>query len=660
MQRSISILWGLVIFLLILNLTLLYGLNRARLYVIDTLGYVETTLDHLASEVIVYDIRVNQAVPVKANIPLNQRMEIPLNTVIPIDQVLRVPFQTGSGQIEVEMPLNTDFPVNMRVPIDFNETISVDTIVHLDTLVPVEIEVGRTSLVDYLTEAKLDVSRLKDFLSFGSETVDEEASAPEGAEITQPPSQPLQESNRSTPSPQQVTDLEVQSKHDTDQPQSWCAHPYLPLEAGVTWIYTNLGASYTQRVNGVADNQATIMTQQEGQDLQTIDLACNQEGLQGVYLGDIRKLTGLGHLSFSNPRGPFLAQVNVLENIGQSWTQEFDVTGTIGVYQGKEAVVGHVSRGKAVAVYTPTGFETLETFLGPQQVLRVEQRLDIELDIEFELDTQAGPAREIINLTNVYWFAKDIGPVKIHWQGGDIQQEFDSGDTPFKEQFALPALAEENLTGVCLRFGGENLACKSIQAGNDSEPASTTPAEAGSDTPDSVLQVEANSSADDVTGTAAPTELLEKTDDIPKLLEKSVNSGSDNEQPELLRYVETAANLGAKINDTAETFGEAALAYRNGDLSLDTFQDRFRSFAPQVESLIQEVNRLSPPPQAEAAHRQLTGGLDQCSQAVELMSDWFDTRDNGTKEAVALLVASCINQVTSAGEDLQSLLTNQQ
>jgi hypothetical protein len=635
MRRSIPILWGPVIFLLILNLALVYGLNRARLYVIDTLGYVETTLDRLASEVIVYNIRVNQAVPVKADIPLNQRMEIPLNTVIPIDQVLRVPFQTASGQIEVEMPLNTDFPINMRVPVDFNETISVDTVVHLDTSVPVEIEVGRTSLVNYLTEAKLKVSRLRDFLSFGSETmVNEETSGPgpeaggrEGEETTQPAPQTLQASNQSASSSQRATDLEVQSKGTAAQSQDWCIHPYLPLEPGVTWIYNSLETAYTQRVNGVSDNQVIITTQQEGQELQTIDLACNQEGLHGVYLGDIRKLAGLGRLSFNNPRGPFLAQVEILENIGQPWTQEFEVTGSIDVYQGKETVVGKVSRGRAVAVYTPTGFETLETLLGPQQALRVEQQLEIELDIELNLDSQTGPARGIINLTNVYWFAKGIGPVKIHWQGGDIQQEFDSGDTSFKEQFSVPALAEEYLTAVCLVFSGERFECKSTQIGN-------------------------------VSGMTDPTELLKKTDDISKLLEKSVSSGNDNGQPELLRYVEAAANLGAKINDTAETFGEAALAYHNGDLSIDTFQDRFRSFAPQVKSLIQDVNHLSPPPQAEATHRQLTGGLGQCSQAVDLMNDWFDTRDNGTKEAATLLVASCINQVTSAGEDLQSLLTN--
>ena len=38
------------------------------------------------------------------------------------------------------------------------------------------------------------------------------------------------------------------------------------------------------------------------------------------------------------------------------------------------------------------------------------------------------------------------------------------------------------------------------------------------------------------------------------------------------------------------------------------------------------------------------------------MDNWFDTQDSDTKEAAALLVATCIDQVTSAGEELEALV----
>ena len=87
MQRSIPFLWGVVIILLILNLVLLSALNLARLTAIETLDRVDALLDKLSSEVIVYNVALNQPVPLKADVPFSRTMQIPLNTVIPIDQV---------------------------------------------------------------------------------------------------------------------------------------------------------------------------------------------------------------------------------------------------------------------------------------------------------------------------------------------------------------------------------------------------------------------------------------------------------------------------------------------------------------------------------------------------------------------------------------------
>jgi hypothetical protein len=164
MQRSIPLLWGLVIILLVLNLILLDALNLARITAIETLGKAETMLDSLADEVIVYNIEVNQAIPVSLDIPFNRAVEIPFNTVIPVDQVLTVPFQTPAGEVVLDVPVRVDIPIDVVVPAEFNQTINVETVVELNTTLPVEIDIAQTSLASYLKEAKSDIARLKNRL----------------------------------------------------------------------------------------------------------------------------------------------------------------------------------------------------------------------------------------------------------------------------------------------------------------------------------------------------------------------------------------------------------------------------------------------------------------------------------------------------------------
>jgi len=165
MQRSIPILWALVIVLLLLNLLVLDVLNLARLTAIETLGKLETMLDSLANEVIVYNVEVDQAVPLQADVPFNRTLDIPLNAVVPIDETLSLPFQTPAGEVTIQVPIRTEVPINTVVSVDFNQTISVDTVVQLKTTLPVKIEIAKTPLADYLKQAKSDIARLRNRLA---------------------------------------------------------------------------------------------------------------------------------------------------------------------------------------------------------------------------------------------------------------------------------------------------------------------------------------------------------------------------------------------------------------------------------------------------------------------------------------------------------------
>ncbi len=677
MQRSTRILWGLVIVLLILNLALLYALNRARLVAIETLNKVETTLDSLANEVIVYNVEINQTVPMKADVPFNQTMEVPLNTVIPIDQELTVPFQTPAGELVVDVPVKTDFSIDIMVPVDFNETIHVDTEVELSTTLPVEIDIAQTPLAGYLGQAKLDIAKLRGRLTLGKTAVvderavvaasDTEAGATEGdaqsqavsadaSAETAPTSETIHKPDTADASQPAPTDSASSSDDAAANPDlGLCDHAYWPLRPGTTWTYNSPDTSYTQRVDdNVSDSQVRLSTQYEGRDIQ-FSLVCYQEGLGGSYLGDMRRTTELGDLNFSNPHGMFLPRPEMMEEIGSTWVQEFDVTGTVQASHEDSPVTGRISRGRAVAVYTPTSFETVETPLGPREALRMEQKLDLELNIDFELGGQSIPATEVVHLTTVYWFAKGIGPVRVHWQGGTIQYDATIDHTPVSQQSSISALAEDQLVFVCVLSGGGSSEC--IQLSGISQSDLTTP-------PDSELEIQgfvfptgvgSNEDIASVVETATSEPNKEPTVVAGTPEGPTESDDHDDDRSALLAYAEAVEDLGNQLYEAAQDFWEAALEFQNGQLTLDEFKEAFLAFKAKAKSLIQEIDQLSPPPEAEAIHQKLTGGLAKCNEAVDLMDDWLDTPDSDTKEAATLLIAECIDDVTTAGDELSEL-----
>ena len=683
MQRSIRSLWILAIFLLLLDLALLYGLNLARVAALESLNKVETTLDKLAHEVIVYNIEVNQDVPIKADVPLNQTMEIPLNTVIPIDQKLTVPFQTGAGEIEIDLPLQMDFPVDIIVPVEFNETIKVDTTIQLNTTVPVEIVIARTALADYLENARLDILQLRNRLTLQGEvtTVEEVAAAVDldnetgvmaGPTAGNEPRSQLAAGEMLTttrPLPADSPDAEAlrpsptvaaASAFESDNPTpysdlAWCTHPYWPLRPGTAWTYNSSFTSYVQQVNDVSDDRVFLGSQYEGQPIQ-FELECHQDGLGGSYPGDMRRITEFGRFVFSNSRGVFLPPPDVMENIGTSWVQEYQVAGTIEGRYGRTPVLGHINQGQAVAFYTPTGFETLQTPLGPREALRIEQQLELDLKLEFDLGGRIVPATESIHLTNVYWFVKGIGLVKMHWQGGVIQQSFlPAGEAMVDQQSPVPALAEEFLVFVCVLSDGNSSEC--LRVSGITEADLTVPPESELEIPVFIFPEGPLINS----GLPAEPEALDEFPDRPtediELPPSEQPETDEDDQAALLAYAETVSTLGEEISEAGEAFGRSAVIYRNGEITLAEFRSQFSSFKSKVRGPIQEINGLSPPPEAETIHQKLTGGLEKCDQGINLMDDWFDTGDSGTKEATMLLVVSCIDEVTAAGAELEALVS---
>ncbi|GAB4530994.1 MAG: hypothetical protein Kow0063_09690 [Anaerolineae bacterium] len=665
MQRSIPFLWVLVIILLALNLLLLDILNMARLAAIDSLSKIEATLDSLATEVIVYNFEIDQAVPMKADIPFNRTVEVPLNTSVPINQVLTLPLQTPAGEIVLDVPVQTEVPINMVVPVDFDQTISVDTVVQLETTLPVEIEIAKTPLAAYLKQARSELAQIKRRLSLKrgapvEETVEEAVPETVSVTIALTPSSTLVEAveaEAATPVP--TAELEGASQpgatsegltHALEGASlGLCAHRYWPLWPGTIWTYNSRDTSFSQSTVDVSNNQALLSTRYEGQDIQA-GLACSQEGLGGVYLGDMRRITGLGDLNFGNPRGVFLPRPEVMESLGASWRQEMDVTGTVQASHplADTLVEGQISQGRAVALYTPVRFEAVETPFGPRQALRIEQKLDLELEIVFDLEGQVIPATELVNLSNVYWFAEDIGLVKMQWGGGRVRYEVEVDQTTVTQEFPVPSLAEDQLVFLCISLTAGSAEC--TRKDGVSESDLTTP-------PRPELAVERLVLPTGASSEAGPVEEEPGAGEGPDQPSEGGGSagGDDDTHADLLAYVAAVDSLGQQISGAAERFWEAALKFQNGQLSFDAFRAEFQDFASRLRAVIQGLRQLSPPPVAGAIHERLINGAAMCDQALDVMGEWFDSPSDEKEQAATLLVTGCVEQVTAAVDELRAL-----
>ena len=678
-QNSIPFLWGAVILLLIFNLVLLFALNTARLKMVEALAKVETMLDSLAQEVIVYNFEIDQAVPMKADVPFRRSMDIPVNTVIPIDQELTVPFTTPAGEVTLDVPVKTDFPINTVIPVDFDETITVDSVVQLNTTLPVEIDLARTSLAPYLAQARVDVAQLKNRLAFRNDPLpplnlpvkpaDTETTTntgPSANHLVQEQSQqtaprpPADEEDTAPPASPAEAPPAIAAEANQDSAPLNCYHPYWPLQPGTTWTYNSSNTSYTQRVEGVTPDQVILNSQYEGHVVQAT-LGCKDQVVGLNFLGDMRRLSEFGDLSFSNPRGAFLLNPETPWQVGHAWRQESDITGTIEGRQGDTPVIGEIRRGLIRATYTLKNEEPLETPLGSRETMHIEQVLEIELAIDFDLGGRIIPATETVSLTNSYWLAENIGLVQMHWQGGKLKQAYTLDQTPIETETSIPALNKDHLVFVCLMLERQSFDCKGTPQAQLTTPPMMEleivrfqfPETVGSGT-NSVGENTATSETPTKTSQPDVADTPQSLPTPPVIPKPPTGNGGDSE---LLAYAAAVAAIGDQISAAGQSFSHSALAYRDGQLSLEEFRTEFERFIPQVRGPIEQLNKLGPPAEAAAIHQAMVGGLAKCDQAIDLMGQWLTNFDDNTKLTASLLVAQCIDEVSTAGDELATLVS---
>jgi hypothetical protein len=163
-----TIVWALlVIFVLvslILDVFIVVQLYRARQAALRLTAQAAVAVEALQGETIHYTFHFQDELPVVAEVPFREKLDVPIVAAIPIsttvsvEQTLQVPIHTLLGDITVEVPLDVDVPVAMTVPIDLgvpveiSRTVTVSATVPLDLEVPLAIPIAETPLAGLLRE----------------------------------------------------------------------------------------------------------------------------------------------------------------------------------------------------------------------------------------------------------------------------------------------------------------------------------------------------------------------------------------------------------------------------------------------------------------------------------------------------------------------------
>lgn len=140
-------LWALALVSLLFNVALValvvVAVISARQFAADTAD----ALVALGNQDINYTFRLNQTVPVRAEVPFAQSFVVPIRQSIDINTVVAISRELPViGVIDLDVPIQTSIPVSLSVPVAISQTFPVNADVPLNLEIPISIRVNETPL----------------------------------------------------------------------------------------------------------------------------------------------------------------------------------------------------------------------------------------------------------------------------------------------------------------------------------------------------------------------------------------------------------------------------------------------------------------------------------------------------------------------------------
>lgn len=127
-------------------------------------------LTEFETSTILFDVPINETIPIATEVVLNRTLQVPISTLLPIDQTIETTI-TINGPFGIDIPLDITVPLALELPIDLDvsipvdETIPINTSIPVNLSVPIEVEVQGTELAKLASSLREGLISLRDVLA---------------------------------------------------------------------------------------------------------------------------------------------------------------------------------------------------------------------------------------------------------------------------------------------------------------------------------------------------------------------------------------------------------------------------------------------------------------------------------------------------------------
>ena len=177
LKFTLALLFALVLVSIGINVFLVWQLVQFRQQATETIDRLQPQLEiafdqtdarlaEFQQSTLTFDVDVDEVIPVQANVPFNETIEIPVQITIPIEEdfetIITVNALGAEIPVPVVVPVLMEFPIDEVVTVTISRTIPLSTSVSLNLAVPVQIDINDTELAPYLQELRQGLDAVKE------------------------------------------------------------------------------------------------------------------------------------------------------------------------------------------------------------------------------------------------------------------------------------------------------------------------------------------------------------------------------------------------------------------------------------------------------------------------------------------------------------------
>ena len=127
-------------------------------------------LTEFETSTILFNVPINEVIPISTEVVLDRTLEVPINTILPIEEsfdttiIINGPFGVDFP-LDITVPIALDLPIDLNVAIPINETVPIETSIPVNLSVPIEVQVQGTELATLASSLREGLLSLREVLT---------------------------------------------------------------------------------------------------------------------------------------------------------------------------------------------------------------------------------------------------------------------------------------------------------------------------------------------------------------------------------------------------------------------------------------------------------------------------------------------------------------